>query len=155
MKDSLFRLALRITMNREESEDIVQDTLLKLWQKRDELSTVANLQSFALTMVRNLSIDRKSLHSHRTVTFETALHDREDESQLTPLAALSLEESRNKIATLVQSLPEKQRTVIQLRDIEGKTYHEIAEMLSITEADVKVSLFRARKTIKESIEKGE
>ena len=55
------------------------------------------------------------------------------------------------IANTINTLPEKQRTILQLRDIEGKTYKEIAEVLSISESDVKVTLFRARNELKEKI----
>lgn len=58
-------------------------------------------------------------------------------------------ESENIIGRLIDSLPEKQRSVMHPRDIEGKTYREIAETLRLTEADVKVNLHRARKLIKE------
>lgn len=149
LKDKLFRLALRITMNREESEDLVQDTLLKLWQKRDELSKVENLESFALTMVRNLALDRKAKFDNRNVSLDESTHDRTDEHQLSPFAQMAASETQSLIAQIINNLPEKQRTIIQLRDIEGKTYKEIADILSISEADVKITLFRARNKIKE------
>lgn len=149
LKDRLFRLALRVTMNREESEDIVQDTLLKLWQKRDELTHVENIESFALTTVRNLAIDRKAKFDNRNISLDETLHDRTDDALSSPEAAFTHKESHSLIEDIIHSLPEKQRTVIQLRDIEAKSYREIADILSITEADVKVTLFRARTRIKE------
>ena len=65
-------------MNREESEDIVQDILLKLWQQRDELETVSNLEAFALTSARNLAIDRISKHEQKNISLVEETHDRED-----------------------------------------------------------------------------
>ena len=149
LKDRIFRLALRITMNREESEDIVQDTLLKLWQKRDDLDKVSNLESFALTMAHNLALDRKEKYENRNVSLDEVTHDRTDEHQMSPDAILSSQERKSQIEHIINSLPEKQRTIIQLRDIEGKTYKEIAAILSLTEADVKVTLFRARNKLKD------
>ncbi len=149
LKDRIFRLALRITMNREESEDIVQDTLLKLWQKRDELSRIANIESFALTMAHNLAIDRKAKYENRNISLDESAHDRTDEHQPSPDAMLANQERTSLIERIINSLPDKQRSVIQLRDIEAKSYKEIASILSITEADVKVTLFRARNKIKE------
>jgi RNA polymerase sigma-70 factor (ECF subfamily) len=64
---------------------------------------------------------------------------------------LAQKETTGAIARIINSLPEKQRTIIQLRDIEGKTYQEIANTLSISESDVKVTLFRARQAMKEKI----
>lgn len=149
LKDKLFRLALRITMNREESEDIVQDTLIKLWQMRDELNKVENLESFALKMAHNLALDRKGKLENRNISLDETAHDRTDEHQASPFSALVQSETHTLIANIINSLPDKQRTVIQLRDIEGKTYKEIADILSISEADVKITLFRARNKIKE------
>lgn len=153
LKDRLFRLALRITMNREESEDIVQDTLLKLWQKRDELNHITNLESFALTMTHNLALDHKAKHENKNISLDESLHDRTDDYQQSPDAILAINESHNAIQSIINSLPDKQRTIIQLRDIEEKSYKEIAEILSITEADVKVTLFRARNKLKEELAK--
>ena len=149
LKNIIFRTALRIIPNREEAQDIVQDTLLKLWQNRAELDRVSNLESFALTMARNLAIDRKKKMEHRNISFDEALHDRTDEWQLTAQQQMEHQERYGAIRRAIDSLPEKQRTIIQLRDIEGKTYKEIADILSISEADVKITLFRARNKIKE------
>lgn len=151
LKNILFRTALRIVLNREEAEDIVQDTLLKLWQRRDELAQVQNLEAFALTAARHLAIDRKERLSSRTVSFDPSTHDRPDEAQVGADRRMMHDETYRTIDAIVAELPEKQRTIVQWRDIEGKSYKEIAEILNITESDVKVSLFRARNTVKEKI----
>lgn len=151
LKDIIFRTALRITMNREESEDIVQDILLKLWQQRDELETVSNLEAFALTSARNLAIDRISKHEQRNISLVEETHDREDVWQMSAHDTMERDERQANIASVIATLPEKQRTVLQLRDIEGKAYKEIAEIIGITESDVKVNLFRARGFLKEKL----
>ena len=79
LKNIIFRTALRIILNREEAEDIVQDTLMKLWERRDELQKVENLEAFALTMARNLAIDRKEKMENQHVSFDDEVHDRRDE----------------------------------------------------------------------------
>lgn len=58
LKDKLFRLALRITFDRAEAEDIVQDALIKVWNKRDEWGELESIEAYCLTVVRNLAIDR-------------------------------------------------------------------------------------------------
>lgn len=58
LKDKLFRLALRITLNREEAEDIVQDTLIKVWNSRDKWQQLESIEAYSLTIARNLSLDR-------------------------------------------------------------------------------------------------
>lgn len=58
LKNVLYRLALRITLNREEAEDIVQDTLVKVWNRRDDWQDIDSIEAFSLTVCRNLSLDR-------------------------------------------------------------------------------------------------
>lgn len=151
LKNIIFRTALRIVLNREEAEDIVQDTLIKLWERRNELEKVENLEAFALTMARNLALDRKEKMDNQHVSFDDEEHDRPDEGLEGTDSHLMHQETSGFIANIINALPEKQRTIIQLRDIEGKSYKEIANVLSISESDVKVTLFRARNELKEKI----
>ena len=148
LKNVLFRTALRITLNREDAEDIVQDTLLKLWERRNALSSVQNLEAFAITAARNLALDRKDLAQHKVVPLNEQEHDQLDKSQLSAYESLVQEEKINHIHSLINQLPEKQRTAIQLREIEGKTYKEIAEIMDTTEADVKINIYRGRNFLK-------
>lgn len=151
LKNIIFRTALRITLNKEEAEDIVQDILMKMWQKRDELENVHNLESFAITATRHLALDRKEKLECQNIPFEESRHDVVDELQRNAEESISEQEGQSYIESVINSLPEKQRMIIHLRDIEGKNYKEIAELLSISESDVKVSIFRARNEIKEKI----
>ena len=151
LKNIIFRTALRIVLNREEAEDIVQDTLIKLWERRNELEKVENLEAFALTMARNLALDRKEKMDNQHVSFDDEEHDRPNEGLEGTDSHLMHQETSGFIANIINALPEKQRTIIQLRDIEGKSYKEIANVLSISESDVKVTLFRARNELKEKI----
>lgn len=153
LKNIIFRTALRITLNREEAEDIVQDCLVKIWKQTEEGAEIQNLESYALTISRNLALDRKSLAHNRVISLVEEEHDTQDEHQLTPDEQLIKHESKSLIEQIVNSLPEKQRSIMQLRDIEGKSYKEIAGILSITESDVKVTLFRARQQVKEQYSK--
>lgn len=66
LKDKLFRLALRITFNRAEAEDIVQDALIKVWSKREEWAQLESIEAYCLTVVRNLAIDRSQKKRRRT-----------------------------------------------------------------------------------------
>ena len=66
-----------------------------------------------------------------------------------PYTLLVDKERMKLIAQLMDRLPERQRTVMQLRDVEGKSYKEIANVLKLTEEQVKVNLFRARQKVKQ------
>lgn len=149
LKNIIFRTALRITLNREEAEDIVQDCLVKIWRQMQNGEKINNLESYALTIARNLALDRKALSHNRVISLDEDAHDRVDAYQSAPDQQLIEGESASLIESIVNRLPEKQRTIMQLRDIEGKSYKEIASILNISESDVKVTLFRARKQVRE------
>ena len=146
LKDKLFRLALRITLDRAEAEDVVQDTLIKVWNRRDEWAQFDSIEAYCMAVARNLAIDRsqKMDAQHIGLTPET----QEMPDALTPDRQLEDYEQLKLVHRLVNELPEKQRTILQLRDIEGKSYKEIADLLQVSEEQVKVNLFRARQRIK-------
>lgn len=147
LKDTLFRLALRITLNREEAEDIVQDTLIKVWNRRDDWAGIANLEGFCLTICRNLALDRIKQKNHLTASLAD-VGQRHDTNQ-GPYEQMLQKDRIRLVKEIIDTLPEKQRTCMQLRDFEGKSYKEIAEIMHISEDQVKVNIFRARQAIKE------
>ena len=147
LKDKLFRLALRITLNRAEAEDVVQDTMLRVWNKREEWSKFDSIEAFCLTVARNLAIDRREKMDSNTVELTPEMEQASDASG--PYNQLAHGEKIKLIHRLISELPEKQRSVLQLRDIEGKNYKEIAMVMQLTEDQVKVTLFRARQKVKE------
>ena len=156
MKDTLFRLALRITLSREEAEDIVQDTLIKVWNRRDSWDTIESIEAFSLTICRNMALDRMRLHENRNTSLDvdnTSAGSENPDSASNPYERTVQREKVEIVRTLIDNLPEKQRSCMQLRDFEGKAYKEIAEVLGITEDQVKVNIFRARQTIKQQFQK--
>ena len=146
LKDKLFRLALRITFDRAEAEDIVQDALIKVWNKRDEWGELESIEAYCLTVARNLAIDRSQKQEAQNMELTPETQEMPD--ALTPDKKYEQDEQLKLVHRLINELPEKQRTIVQLRDIEGKSYKEIADVLGITEEQVKVNLFRARQRIK-------
>ena len=152
LKDILFRLAVRITQNREDAEDIIQETLIRLWNETKK-QDIENVQSFAMTVCRNLSLDYKAKKEHQSITFDEDSHDQIDVTSQ-PDRLIESKERFSYIQSLIDELPEKQRTAIQLRDIEGQSYKEIATVMEISESDVKVNIFRARQKLKERLKNG-
>ena len=149
LSDRLFRLALRITMNRAEAEDVVQDTLLKVWEQRSQWEQIENLEAFAIAICRNRALDVVKRAGRNTTSLDKV--DIGQWSMANGQSALEAREEISLIRRLMDDLPEVQRTIMLLRDIEGKTYQEIAKILDINETQVKVYLHRARKKIKERI----
>ncbi|MCP3893175.1 MULTISPECIES: sigma-70 family RNA polymerase sigma factor [Bacteroides] len=147
LKDKLFRLALRITLDRAEAEDVVQDTMIRVWNKREEWSQFGSIEAYCLTVTKNLAIDRSQKKDAQTVELTPAMEEETDSSG--PYDQLVNQERMSIIHRLVNELPEKQRLIMQLRDIEGESYKEIANVLHLTEEQVKVNLFRARQKVKQ------
>ena len=143
LKDKLFRLALRITFDRAEAEDIVQDTLIRVWNKREEWQQMDSIEAYCLTIARNLAIDRSQKMESQNLELTPETQEMPDADQL-----MEQNEQLSIIHRLINELPEKQRSILQLRDIEGKNYKEIAVILGLTEEQVKVNLFRARQRIR-------
>lgn len=148
LKDKLFRLALRITLNREEAEDIVQDTLIKVWNSRDKWQRLDSIEAYSLTIARNLSLDRIKKMENQNGSLEDEKTERLDATS-NPSERMIQKDKLDIVKRMIDELPEKQRSCIQLRDIEGKAYKDIALILGITEEQVKINIFRARQTIKQ------
>lgn len=149
LKNKLFRLALRITLNREEAEDVVQDTLIKVWNARDRWLELDSIEAYSLTIARNLSLDRIKKMENQNDSLEEQNTERLDENTSTPSERMIQKDKLDIVRNIIDELPEKQRSCLQLRDIEGKFYKEIADILCITEDQVKVNIFRARQTVKQ------
>lgn len=147
LKDKLFRLALRITFDRAEAEDVVQETLIRVWNKRDEWTQFGSVEAYCLTVAKNLAIDRSQKKDAQTVELTSDMEQASDASS--PYEKLVNKERMTLIHRLINELPEKQRLIMQLRDIEGKSYKEMAVLLNLTEEQVKVNLFRARQKVKQ------
>ena len=154
LKNELYRLALRITLNREEAEDVVQDTLLKVWNRRNEWQTIESIEAYSLTVCRNLALDAMKRMGNHVESIEDTGADSVDRAS-TPYELMMQKDRISLVRQLINSLPEKQRSCMQLRDIEGKPYKDIAAILGITEEQVKVNIFRARQAIKQKYQEYE
>src|SRR5574344_3133893 len=143
LKNIMYRLALRITLSSQEAEDVVQDVIIKLWNMRDRLAEVDNLEAFALRMTRNLALDRQRMRVNQSESLDLAAEAQQPDDD-----NADRQEQVESIRAVMRLLPEKQRSVMQLRDFEGYSYKEIADILSISEDQVKRSIFRARQFVK-------
>lgn len=152
LKNKLFRLALRITLDSAEAEDVTSDTLIKVWNKREELRGVESIEAYCMTVCRNLALDRHEKKEAQNLSLEANEIDAADNS-FTPDEQLERDEKLRKVHELFNQLPERQRTIIQLRDIEEKPYREIATIMGVSEEVVKVTLFRARQAIRKQYDK--
>lgn len=154
LKDKIFRLAFRVTLNTQEAEDLTQDTLVRVWSKREELSEEKSLEAFCITVCRNMALDRvkRTEHSNLSLDDEGTATDAYDNG-LAPDERMEHDERLQRVHQLFNALPERLRTALQLRDIEGMSYAEAAQAMGVSEDLFRVTLHRARKAIKTQYEK--
>lgn len=146
LKNKLYRLAKRLLNNIPEAEDAVQEVFLRLWTKREILKEYRSIEAFALTITKNLCLDRLKSKGYKTDEL-TLNHEKMGNSN--PYTWMELKDSYEKIQMIIQSLPEQQRLVIHLRDIEEYELEEIAEITELNMNTVRVNLSRARKKVRE------
>ncbi len=144
LKNVMYRLALRITLNSQEAEDVVQDVIVKVWGMRDQMDAVGNLEAYIMRMTRNIALDRQKLKANNTESIEGIDFASENSIEKN----IEKEERLQSIRDVMSQLPEKQRTAMQLRDFEGRNYKDIAQVMDVTEDQVKVYIFRARQFVK-------
>ncbi len=148
---TLYRYAFRFLSNKEEAEDAVQDIFLKIWNMRDKLSEYRNIHAFTITMTRNHCLDRL-----RRKKMEYIIDTGNDDVRASDMNFEKRMENSEKfriIMEIIDALPENYRSVIQLRDIEGYEYEELAEKLAIDIGYLRVILSRARKMVREELKK--
>ncbi|MCF8346543.1 MAG: RNA polymerase sigma factor [Bacteroidales bacterium] len=154
----LYRLAFSLLNNREEAEDTVQEVYLKLWKMRDDLGKYNSVEALCVRITRNLCFDQlRRRKTGRVVDEQEAkeLKDREMDSTMSddPYTKLQDKEREEIMGRLINQLPEPQRSLIHFRHIEGKEYSEIEALMNMKENAIRVSISRARKQLKEMLQK--
>ncbi len=146
-KDKLFRLAKRLLVSTEEAEDAVQEVYLKLWKGRERIENYKNPEAFAVTMTKNYCLDRlKSKQASNLKIVHSNFQNGENLQK-----KVEANDGVNLVFRIMDTLPEKQRMVLQLRDVEQFEFDEIAEMLESNETAIRVTLSRARKAVREQL----
>jgi RNA polymerase sigma-70 factor (ECF subfamily) len=151
LKDKLLRVAFSIVRQTEEAEDIVQDVLLNIWNKRNDWLKLQNCEAYCTAMTRNRSLDFLRKKKLPIVSLDKAQSvSTKEENRLDKMVQ---KEAVTALQQAIQSLPEKQFLCVQLREVEEKSYDEIAETLNITLEQVKINIHRARKNLREQLNK--
>lgn len=151
-KNKLFRFAFRLLGNEDEAKDIVQEVFIRVWNGRDQMAAVQNWEAWCMRITKNLSLDRIRIMTRKQTRPIEESYGLRHES-LTPHESTEIGESMQKVTQVIAELPEKQRQVMHLRDVEGYSYQEICEILELDMSQVKVNLFRARNTVREKMTK--
>jgi RNA polymerase sigma-70 factor (ECF subfamily) len=147
LRQKLFLFALKYLQNEEDAEDAVQETLLRLWKIRDQLDTVANLGAFSMQTLKNICIDRL-----RTAKEYTEINDFYQVTDYnTPYSVMEVKDMVALVKKIIANLPELQRIIIQMRDVEGYELQEIADITGTQVGAVTVNLSRARKKVRDTL----
>lgn len=150
-KDKLYRFALKMLGDADEARDVVQEVFIKVWNKREEMHELENMEAWCMRVTRNLSLDKlkskkRKLTDSLDQTMEISMGD-----AFTPYKDAEMSDAMKKVGQYIAALPEKQKQIIQLRDVEGYSYNEICDILEIDLNQVKVNLFRARQAVRNNL----
>ena len=148
LKNKIFRFAKRLLDQTEEAEDMVQETFIRLWNRRERLDEYRSVEALAMITIKNLCLDRirgrrypmEDFDDHRGFLENLPEEQGADHSELI-----------QGIHQAIRKLPPQQQMIVHLRDVEGYEYDRIAEITGMNENAVRVALSRARKRIREML----
>ena len=147
----MYLAAWRLTGNAQASEDLVQETMLKLWTIRERIAPESNIEAYCVTVLRNIFYDRHRLrHLDMDGTPVGSLRVRTDDD------VAGFVEKTDDTATvmqLIEHLPPQQRMIITMRDVRGLSFDEIETSTGMTGVNIRATLSRARKQIREQFKK--
>ena len=150
----LYHYAYLLLKDRSEAEDAVQEVCLKLWKIRESLQEYKSIEAFALKVTRNWCLDRIKAKKPVYIDNYNPWFDKRTEDT-DPHKALENTDNLDLLFTIMDKLPQQQRHIIQLREIENREYEEIAEIMDMNVNAVRVNLSRARNKIREEMTKYE
>lgn len=145
----MYRYALSIVKDTDTAHDVVQDCLARIWQKRNMLPGINNVDSWVMRIVRNHCYDWVKVNRYN-------LHDKWKPEKDGVMIPDSIETDQGVLVNdqlrwldkVIGSLPQKQREIYHLREVEEMTYQEIAGIMSMTLGEVKINLHRTRGKIR-------
>lgn len=149
MKDKLFRFAFRLLQNVQEAEDAVQDVMAGIWARRDQWGEWKSIEAYCMTATRNNCVDR--MRKRRVLQVGEEGAGQISSLERDPYEKMMDKQMVQRIRKCMDALPENQQHVVRLREMEGFSYNEIAEVLDMTLDQVKINLFRGRNAIKKLI----
>lgn len=150
LRNKLFRYAMNILGNSDIAADVIQEVFLKLWEKRNELHHINNKEAWCMRLTRNAALDK--------FRSKVSQWDSDDklyrlQSELaTPEKIASVKDEFSMVQQVIDKLSAQQKEVLLLRDMEGHSYDEIAEITGRSLSSVKVDIFRGRKAVKKYLE---
>ncbi len=148
VKDKMFRLALRLLISKESAEDATQEVFLKLWNGNAKIKDYANLEAFAMTVTRNYCLDQLKSKQNSNLKM---IHNNYESHERSIHEQLEITDELEQVSQIIRGLPEQQKIIFQLRDIEQYEFEEIAKITKMNETAIRVALSRVRKKIREEL----
>ena len=145
----MFRFAYSLLSNRQEAEDAVQEVYLKMWDMRTELAKYKSTEALMMTITKNLCLDKIKTKKNKAISLNVSInpHSSNDPQDITERLDLV-----NRVKQVIQKLPEQQKVIVHLRDVEGCDFEEIMKITGQELNYVRVNLSRGRKKIRETIQ---
>jgi len=148
VKNKLYRFALSLLVNRQEAEDAVQEVYLKMWKMRDDLGKYKSTEALMMTITRNHCLDRLKAKKNKATSLSEEFNNHASEN---PEIKSEQNDLIDKVKKLIQKLPEQQRTIVHLRDVEGYEFEEVMKITGYDLNYIRVNLSRGRSKIRETI----
>ena len=140
-KDKMYRFAVSILRNSEDSQDAVQEVVLKLWKNRQALDNTKNLESYCLNAIKNCCLDSLRKQKYRQGLQQTIRPNRTERN------VLEQKDMIEKLKIEILNFPENQRMAIELKDFQGLEYEEVSEILGQNINAIRANVSRARKRL--------
>lgn len=146
LRAKLLNYTRKLTDEPEDAEDAVQEVLLRLWNKRLELEQYRNIEAFAMTLTHNICIDMWRCKCNDNLSLDIV---QAASPTGTPERLLEIKDEIRLMHEIIHSLPNLQRTIMQMKDIEGYETDEIAEITGCGPEAIRSNLSRARKKVRD------
>lgn len=147
----IFRIAYAVSGNKDDAEDTTQEVYEKLWRQRQSLPAVQNDEAYIVTIAKNTALDR--LRNHLRHRMQPMPSENEAGDNRAGEQQMENRETLQHIEKLLLTLPQAQQTAIRLRHFADVPIADIAQTMQLTEVNVRQLLSRARRTMKEKMEK--
>jgi RNA polymerase sigma-70 factor (ECF subfamily) len=139
-----------VLVSQEEAADATQEILMKLWRNKTKIQEYKNVEAFSMTMTKNFCLDKlKSKHAQNL----KIVHSNYQDHNVSLQKQVELNDSLDWVSKIMEELPEQQKIILQLRDIEQYDFKEISKMLDMNETAIRVALSRGRKALREKLTK--
>ena len=146
LRDRIYRITKRMLISQEEAQDATQEVIIKLWQMQpDNRAAVKSIEAYSITMAKNYCMDRLKSKQAQNLSLEPDFNGPVEASLS---KKIETSDALKWVEKLIDQLPENERMIIQLREIENFEYKEISEIMELPEGTVRVYLSRIRKKIR-------